>query len=203
MLICENITCKRGESIIFRQLGFCLQENSLLLLKGPNGSGKTSLLEILSGELKPAEGQVLWEGKPIQPNNPDMMVIRHNETTSTKTTVYDYLMAQAKLYDTRMLVPAALKFYDLLPFRDMPTVQLSMGWQRRLALAKLIVAPCKLWLLDEPTDFLDEDSVLLTASLIETRVRQGGIVIAASHSLRSGLGTHALDMTDFRPNPET
>jgi heme exporter protein A len=67
-----------------------------------------------------------------------------------------------------------------------------------VALARLIVVPCKLWLLDEPTNFLDEDAVLLTASLIESRVKQGGIVVAASHIMNSAIAAHTLFMEDFR-----
>ena len=201
MLIAQNLSCLRGDRIIFNQLGFCLQEGALLLLKGANGTGKTSLIKILAGLLPVLEGQILWNDTPISDSpdfKRDLMYIGHKSAVKLEATVEENLSFWAKLYGTEMLMPAALKFYDLTKFKDTPTAQLSAGWQRRVALARLIVAPCKLWLLDEPTNFLDEEAVILTANLIETRVKQGGIVIAASHIMSSGVASHTLMMEDFK-----
>jgi heme exporter protein A len=200
MLAAENLTCQRSERIIFSQLGFCLQEGALLLLKGPNGSGKTSLIRILLGLLQPAEGQIYWNGDSIQDNaqfKRDLMYIGHKSAVKLEATVWENLAFWAKLYDTELLLPAALKFYDLTKCADTPASQLSAGWQRRVALARLVVAPCKLWLLDEPTNFLDDEAVMLTASLIESRVQQGGIVVVASHIMNSAIASHTLWLEDF------
>ena len=170
------------------------------MLKGSNGSGKTSLIKILCGLLPPDNGQISWNGVPIGNNDEfkrELMMIGHKSAVKSDLTVQENLEFWARLYDTEMLVPAALKFFDLSAFRDVVAGQLSAGWQRRVALARLIVAPCKLWLLDEPTNFLDDDAVLLTASLIETRVRQGGIVVVASHIMNSAIAAHTLYMGDF------
>ncbi|MEQ1705316.1 MAG: cytochrome c biogenesis heme-transporting ATPase CcmA [Rickettsiales bacterium] len=201
MLICENLRCIRGDRIIFEHLGFCLQEGSLLLLKGANGVGKTTLLKILSGLLPADGGDILWDNVPLKDNNyfkNDLMMIGHKSGVKGDATVYENLEFWAKLYDTEVLIQAALSFYNLQRFADVPAAQLSAGWQRRIALARLIVSPCKLWLLDEPTNFLDEDAVTLTANLIETRVKQGGIVVVASHIMNSAIATHTLWLDDFR-----
>ncbi|MDE3015583.1 MAG: heme ABC exporter ATP-binding protein CcmA [Pseudomonadota bacterium] len=200
MLSCENITCIRGDKRLFGNLGFCLAEGALLLLKGPNGSGKTSLLKILAGLLEPDSGQVLWNGEPIAHNGRfrrDLMLIGHKSAVKLECTVHENLSFWAKLYGTEMLVPAALAFYDLGIFRDTRAGELSAGWRRRVALARLVVAPCRLWLLDEPTNFLDDAAVTLTASLIESRVQQGGIVVAASHIMNSAIAAHTLFLGDF------
>jgi len=201
MLIAENIACRRGDRLIFKQLGFCLQEGALLLLKGGNGTGKTSLIKLLAGLLPFEQGGVItWQNAPAK-DNPDfkreLMYVGHKSAVKLDSTVEENLTFWGKLYGTEMLVPAALKFYDLTKFRNTMAAELSAGWQRRVALARLIVAPCKLWLLDEPTNFLDEEAVILTASLIEARVKQGGIVIAASHIMNSAVASHTLWMEDF------
>jgi len=200
MLTCENLTCIRGDALVFKGLGFCLQEGSLLLLKGANGSGKTSLIKILSGLMASEAGNIAWMGEPIAQNadfKRDLMYIGHKSGVKSDLTVHENIAFWAKLYQTEMLIPAAMTFYELMPFADVPAGQLSAGWQRKVALARLIVAPCKLWLLDEPTNFLDENAVILTASLIESRVKQGGIVVAASHIMQSGIAAHTLFMEDF------
>lgn len=195
----------RGEANIFRGLGFCLQEGSLLLLKGSNGSGKTSLIKVLTGLIEASEGQVLWKDVPIKDNHDfrrELMYIGHKSGVKQDYTVYENIAFWAQLYGTETLIMAALKFYDLTPYKDVHASQLSAGWQRKLALARLIVVPCRLWILDEPTNFLDEDAVLLTASLIESRVKQGGIVVAASHIMNSAIAAHTLYMEDFRVRQE-
>jgi heme exporter protein A len=200
MLICDRIACRRGETPLFHNVGFCLQGGSLLLLKGPNGVGKTSLIKILAGLLPPRHGDVLWNDAPVRGNaefKRELMYIGHKSAVKMDSTVEENLHFWGKLYGTELLVPAALKFYDLTKFKDTYAGQLSAGWQRRVALARLIVAPCKLWLLDEPTNFLDDEGVVLTASLIESRVTQGGIVVVASHIMNSAIAAHTLWLQDF------
>ncbi len=200
MLTCEDLACQRGNSTIFSQLGFSLLPGGLLLLKGPNGSGKTSLIKMLAGLLPQASGNITWEGVSTT-NNEDfkreLMYVGHKSAVKLDSTVEENIAFWGKLYGTEMLVPAALKYYGLEKFKDTQTVQLSAGWQRRVALARLIVAPSRLWLLDEPTNFLDEEAVVLTASLIESRVKQGGMVVAASHIMSSAIASHTLWMEDY------
>lgn len=198
----ENISCLRGDRLLFSQVGFCLQEGALLLLKGANGSGKTTLIKILAGLLPTNSGQIAWQGENTTANfafRRDMTYIGHKSGVKLESTVLENIAYWARMYDTEQLVPAALQFYDLQKFKYTLAGQLSAGWQRRVALARLIVVPCKLWLLDEPTNFLDDEAVMLTANLIEARVRQGGIVVAASHIMNSAIGAHTLYMRDFIP----
>lgn len=200
MFSCDNIACERGNTSVFSQLGFCLLPESLLLLKGPNGSGKTSLIRILAGLLPPTSGQILWNNEPISGNDDfkrELMYVGHKSGVKSDCTVHENIAFWAKLHGTETLIAAALQFFDLTAFKDTPAAHLSAGWQRRVALARLIVAPCKLWILDEPTNFLDEDAVILTANLIETRVKQGGIVVVASHIMNSAIAAHTLMMEDF------
>jgi heme exporter protein A len=200
MLICENIACARGETVLFRHLGFCLPQGSLLLLKGPNGIGKTTLIKILAGLLPADHGHILWHGQKTAGNEQfkrELMYIGHKSAVKQDCTVEENVAFWAKLYGTEMLVSAALKFFDLEPLKETPASQLSAGWQRRVALARLIVAPCKLWLLDEPTNFLDDEAVKLMAGLIETRVAAGGIVVVASHIMNSSIAAHTLWLEDF------
>jgi len=202
MLACENIACARAGRVLFKDVGFCLQPGSLLLLKGPNGIGKTTLIKILAGLLSPEEGKVSWKGNPIAGSEEfkrDLMYIGHKSAVKLDSTVAENISFWAHLYGTEMLIPAALQFFDLGSLKNVPASQLSAGWQRRVALARLIVAPSKLWLLDEPTNFLDDAAVALTAGLIETRVTQGGIVVVASHIMNSSIAAHTLWLEDFRP----
>ncbi|MFO0388950.1 MAG: heme ABC exporter ATP-binding protein CcmA [Alphaproteobacteria bacterium] len=200
MLTIENLSCTRSDRLIFSGLGFSLQSGALLLLKGPNGVGKTTLIRMIAGLLPAEQGSITWNNQPTRDNaefKRELMYIGHKSAVKADSTVEENLRFWAKIYNTELLIPAALKYFDLTKFKDAPAGQLSAGWQRRVALARLILAPSKLWLLDEPTNFLDEEAVILTASLIESRVTQGGIVIAASHTMSSAIASHTLWVEDF------
>ncbi|NBO19381.1 MAG: cytochrome c biogenesis heme-transporting ATPase CcmA, partial [Proteobacteria bacterium] len=195
MFAVENLACIRAERLLFSHLGFSLQPGSLLLLKGANGVGKTSLIKILTGLGAPSEGKVTWMGENIAGNfdfRRDMKYIGHKSGVKADCTVEENIAYWARMYGTTELISAALQFYDLQKFRHAYAGQLSAGWQRRVALARLIVVPCRMWILDEPTNFLDEEAVMLTATLIETRVTQGGIVVVASHIMNSAIAAHTL-----------
>ncbi|NBX03463.1 MAG: heme ABC exporter ATP-binding protein CcmA [Alphaproteobacteria bacterium] len=202
MLTASNLTCMRSDRIIFENLGFSLQEGSLLLLKGGNGAGKTTLIEALAGKVRPDKGEILWKNAPIQDNAEfarEIMHIGHKSDIREDLTAVENLQLWGEIYDTKMLIAAALHFYDLDAYENIKVGELSVGLQRRVALSKLMFAPGKLWLLDEPTNFLDEDAILLTTSLIESRVQQGGIVIVATHIMNSAVGSHTLSLGDFVP----
>lgn len=184
MLSLENLTLRRGGRALFTGLGFSLMPGSLCVLRGANGTGKSSLLKTIAGILKAEEGAILWQGVPIA-ESPDflhqMLYIGHQNAVKRNLTVIENLAFWADLYDTAMLIPAALHCFRLEEVAEMPCGKLSAGWQRRVALARLVAVPSTLWLLDEPTTHLDEEGATLLNNLITTRCNQGGIVVMACH----------------------
>lgn len=201
MLTCENLRCEREEVRIFSGLGICLSQGALLLVRGGNGCGKTSLLKMIAGLLPCAAGEVAWRGEPVCGNAEflqELTYIGHKGGIKPECTVEENLLFWARLRQNEMLIPAALRYFDLEEKRDVPCWQLSAGMQRKVALSRLIVAPTLLWLLDEPTNFLDDDSVTKVRGLIESRIAQEGIVIVATHSMRSSLPGHTLWLEDYK-----
>lgn len=201
MLSCEKLSFAR-DRLLFEGVGFCLKPATALGLRGKNGSGKTTLLRLLAGLHAPSSGLVQWLGEAVRDNaeyQSMMCYIGHQNAHKPDLTVYDNLQYFAALKGTEMLVPAALQFFGLLPFMDMPVSQLSAGWQRRVALARLLAIPSIVWLLDEPTANLDDDGCRLLDGLIATRLQQGGIIVVAGHQNLPGSITHSLDLSDFKP----
>ena len=92
---------------------------------------------------------------------------------------------------------AAMAFFDLSQFADVPCGKLSVGWQKKVALAKLLACKSEIWLLDEPFTNLDEDTKLRLASIIETRCEQGGSVIMAMHENIPIRDACEIDLGDF------
>ena len=186
MLICDNIACKRGDNVIFQNISLKLPEGKMILLKGANGSGKTSLLKIISGLIKPHKGEVIFDKQNIENDlesyNSNIQFIGHKNYLNKELTVLENLKFWAKLSDTETLLKATIKFFKLDKVVDIPCYMLSEGWQKRVSLAKLFIKPSNLWLLDEPFANLDEEGTEMLLSIIASKCDQGGMVIASSHA---------------------
>jgi heme exporter protein A len=176
--------------LVFRGVSFALKPGDALVLRGRNGSGKSSLLRVLAGLLRPAAGEVLWRGAPITGATADhrerLGYVGHLDAVKGALTVREDLSFWAGLRGFRggtaaERVPAALAALDLAGLADTPGRLLSAGQRRRLALARLLVAPAELWLLDEPAVTLDAASVRLLGRMIAAHRAGGGIVALSAH----------------------
>jgi heme exporter protein A len=191
MLCCENLSVTQSGRVIFSGLGFSLASSSLLLLKGANGSGKTTLLKTLAGLIKPDCGQVEHEGT--------IQYIGHKTAVKPRLTVKENLAFYAELYGTPELLMAGISYFDLEPMMEIPCYKLSAGWQKRVALARLMVCYSDIWLLDEPEVHLDARGKEMLFKLIQVRVDQGGITLLASHEELKIPPTSTLAIEDFAP----
>lgn len=189
-LAVERLACIRGERQLFRDLNFRLAPGEALLLHGPNGSGKSSLLRLLAGFLPPAYGQVLWDGAPTledaEAHRARLQYLGHQDAVKAQLGTGDNLLFWARVYGLTPVaaeeaVTAALEAAGLLRQRHLPGRYLSAGQKRRLALARLLLKPSALWLLDEPTNALDTNAVVWLGELLSAHRAAGGMIIIASH----------------------
>jgi heme exporter protein A len=204
----RDLTCIRGERQVFAGLGFALAEGGTLVLHGPNGSGKSSLLRLMAGLLTPAEGVLAWGDRPLSAD-PDghrarLRYLGHLDAVKPVLSAAENLLFWATVHGGQRDnqedgVAGALERVGLTGLAHVPGRLLSAGQRRRLALARLFLAPAELWLLDEPTVGLDADSVgRLQASLADHR-GDGGRVVVATHTALDLPGADSLDLTDFAP----
>lgn len=189
-LAVEGLVCIRGERQLFQDVNFRLAPGEALLLHGPNGSGKSSLLRVLSGFLRPAAGRVLWDDAPVddepEAHRARLHYLGHQDAMKPQLSAEENLLFWAQLLglaagEAAAAVAAALDAAGLARQRRLPGRYLSAGQKRRLALARLLVAPCDLWLLDEPTNALDTAAVSWLGELLAGHRARGGIVLLASH----------------------
>jgi heme exporter protein A len=183
VLEARDLACLRGDRAVFAGLSFALPPGAALLLTGANGAGKSTLLRILAGLLRPAEGTVLWQGEDVVAEPAShaarLRYLSHQDALKPALTVAENLDFFARLWGGA--VAPALEALALAPLAELPARVLSSGQKRRLALARLALAPVPLWLLDEPTTGLDAASVERLGTLLATHRAQGGIVVAATH----------------------
>jgi len=195
VLEAENLACRRGERLVFAGVSFAVPRGGALVLLGPNGSGKSSLLRLLAGLTPVESGRVLWDGAPVRDDaaahRARIRFVGHQDAVKPALTVSENLAFWAGFQDAdEGAVGAALAFLGLDRLADWPSRFLSAGQRRRLALARLLLAPALVWLLDEPTIGLDRDSIASFEAALAAHRAAGGLVVASTHV--------PLDLSDAR-----
>jgi heme exporter protein A len=185
----EALTCLRGERLVFENLSFRARAGEALLLTGPNGSGKSSLLRLMAGLLPPAAGRLLWDDTAItddpESHRARLHYVGHLDALKPALTVAENLAFYAALRGKpadEATLDGAMAAFRLDRLADTPTRFLSQGQRRRTALARVLVAPAPLWLLDEPTLALDDASLAQLGAVLISHLADGGHVIAATHA---------------------
>ena len=185
-IIARDLACVRGGRLVFRELSFEIPAGRFLVVEGPNGSGKTSLLRVLAGFIPPADGSVVVklgaaEVSDAEERSKHIGWIGHQDAAKPQLTPSESLDFFAGLYAGPTDTGDVLAYVGLSRVAGVPCQYLSAGQKKRLALARLQVCGRSLWLLDEPFASLDEDGRRLTVQLISEHCGAGGIVIAATH----------------------
>jgi heme exporter protein A len=201
-LAADNVACRRGERLIFSGLSCALPPGGALLLTGANGSGKSSLLRLLATLLAPSAGRVMWRGAPVAGDlggyRASLHYVGHLDAIKPALGVRETLAFWAGMRGTAApRIDDALAALALEPIADWPCRWLSAGQRRRLALARLIVSPAPLWLLDEPTGSLDADGERRLVAAIEAHRAAGGRVAIATHQPLPLAGPQVLALEDF------
>jgi heme exporter protein A len=184
-LIAENLVLERGGRPVVSGLSLRLDAGSAIVLTGANGSGKSTLLRALAGYLKPAAGTVRIAGTGDGEPGEVCHFVGHLDGIKTHLTAAENLKFWAVYLgggaDVEARVEQALAKFALDALADIPAGYLSAGQKRRLGLARLIVAPRPLWLLDEPTVSLDAASVEVLIAAIREHLATGGMAVIATH----------------------
>jgi len=196
LLQAVNLHCERDGRTLFRDLSFSILPGTLTRVEGPNGAGKTTLLRVLAGLNDNAEGRVLWCGNDRGARRESFLrntlYIGHRPGIKPLLSPLENLRA---LTATRSpcsdaALRRALKGTGLDGFEHVPCHRLSAGQQRRVALARLLVADEPLWILDEIFTAIDAEGVDALERLLAQRVEEGGSIIVTTH--------HSLQMSGMR-----
>ena len=183
----EDLAVARGGRVLFEGLNLTLHAGEAVALTGPNGSGKTSLLRVIAGLIRPAAGRVRFMGPageldPEEARGRGLHLLGHQDGLKSTRTAWE-----EQLFQTRWTggdeasARAALDVLGLAGGAELEVRMLSAGQRRRLALARLVASPRPLWLLDEPLAPLDADRRRLIGELMTARLADGGLILAAVH----------------------
>lgn len=183
-----DLACVRGDRELFRDVNFSLEAGGLMQVRGPNGSGKTSLLRMLCGLSNPAAGEIRWNDTSIRAMDGEyyaaMTYIGHLSGTKDDLTVIENLCISSALAGFEIgtdQAKEALGHIGLCGREALPVKVLSQGQRRRVALARLLVCKTPLWILDEPLVALDVAAVKMIQELLVRHLQEGGMVVMTTH----------------------
>lgn len=168
-LAATDLACRRGERLLFAGLSLTLAPGEALHVIGPNGIGKSSLIRVLAGLLRPLSGSIERTGA--------VGLIDERHALDPQAELGTALAFWGKL-DGGEAPLERLGIGDLL---DVPVRYLSTGQKKRAALARLLAQRAPIWLLDEPLNGLDSSGVALVEELIAEHLGSGGLAVIASH----------------------
>ena len=175
LLTVTNLSCKRNYINIFNPLFFKLSEGQLLIIKGKNGKGKTTLLHCLAGIL-PYEGSIKWQQKFDK-----IGYVGHKFGLKENETVIDFISFWKEVYNSKICIKETVNFFSISKLLFSPIAFLSYGQKKKLTFVRLFLLNSKVWLLDEPFSGMDEQNRKLIYNMIKSHINKKGIVILSTH----------------------
>ena len=183
-----NLGCVRGDRRLFRGLNFMVNEGELIEVRGRNGSGKTSLLRILCGLAQPSEGEVRWAGDNIRSLGEEYFAqvayVAHQNGVKDELTAIENLRVASGLAGITLSQDEAREILGRIGLgkeQHLPVRFLSAGQRRRVALARLLAAKARLWILDEVLTSLDTAAAEFSSQFISEHLTRGGMAVIATH----------------------
>ena len=187
MLECKNIYKSFDKKEVIKNYSFKFEDNKIYAITGISGKGKTTLLRILSGLLKPDKGEVLIDNTKVNKNKSNIyMVHQHYSNFPFKTCLENVLFPiSLKRKITENEIKKAeyiLNRVGLLEYKDKYPSELSGGMNQRLALARTLMAKPKTILMDEPMSALDKTTRTMIQDLIlELQKELKSTIIIVTH----------------------
>ena len=186
MIEIKNLSFARGNDLIFQNVSFRVKPNELMVLKGANGQGKTTLLSNIVNFLEPLEGEILYHGKSIdsQTASQCFLYIGENNFAYDNLSLNEniqYWLAVHNVNFSKEIRDKSIKFLFNELNLNLKFYQLSYGQKKKLQLLLLMLVNKPVWILDDPFNGLDQDTINKITSLLSRKMEDHGIILISSH----------------------
>ena len=175
----------RNDDRIFSEISFHLSEGQHFMIRGANGTGKTSLLRVICGLTIPTGGTIVWN--QLATNNINCRYYEHLAYLGHKNALIPELTARENLEYTfegnRSInrTSSVLEAFGLNKYLDQYAEKLSNGQIRKVALSRILLSEKTLWILDEPVANLDTSGTQFLLAEMQAHLDQGGMLITTSN----------------------
>ena len=207
MLLANNISFKYSERFLFKNLDLSISPKTIIQIKGRNGTGKTTLIKILSNILIPTTGEIYWNGKNIYKNTRyffnNLTLIMDTNTSKGDMTVYENIQFWQKLFKSQIKnneINLLLEMLNIHNYKNTFVKYLSYGEKRKLEISRLILEKKKLWIFDEPYLGLDKATINIFNETIKNHSKAEGMVIFSSHYHLEMRGLNTIDLENYANN---
>lgn len=189
MLTLDDLSCARGDRVLFSGAKLTLKPGEALYVTGANGAGKTSLLRLVCGLATPEHGNVLWNGEPTRNLREEfgrhLLFLGHAAALKDELSAIENLTIAAAVSGREVSVQeavTALRTFGLKGREHLPSRVLSAGQRRRVNLARLLLpSPPVLWVLDEPFTALDVKALDQLAGILANHLKSQGMIVYTTH----------------------
>ena len=186
MIEIKNLSFARGNNLIFQNVSFRVKPSELMVLKGANGQGKTTLLSNIVNFLEPLEGEILYNGKSIDSHTASQcfLYIGENNFAYDNLSLNEnikYWLAVHNVNFSQEIRDKSIKFLFNELNLNLKFYQLSYGQKKKLQLLLLMLVNKPVWILDDPFNGLDKNTVKKITTLLSKKVENNGLIIISSH----------------------
>jgi heme exporter protein A len=186
MIEIKNLSFARGNNLIFKNVSFRVEPNELMVLKGANGQGKTTLLSNIVNFLDPLEGEILYHGKLIDGLTASQcfLYIGENNFAYDNLSLNDnmkYWLAIHNVNFSQEIKDKSINFLFSELNLNLKFYQLSYGQKKKLQLLLLMLVNKPVWILDDPFNGLDQGTINKITSLLSKKLEDNGIILISSH----------------------
>ena len=186
MIEINNLSFARGNFLVFKDVAFTVNSGEILVLRGPNGKGKTTLLSNIVQLLDPLSGEIKYKGSKVDSYiaSQSFLYLGENHFAYDQLSLgqnIDYWLSIHNVTFNKTIRDQSIRYLFGELNLNKKFYQLSFGQKKKLQLLLLMLVNKPIWILDDPFNGLDNDTIIKITTLLSKKLENKGIIIIASH----------------------